>query len=102
MKPRAVITGLGMVSPIGVGVGSFWKAALDGQSGIRAVQPFGEFSLEDYRSRVAGQVVDFHPEQIVDPAESGRDEHQPGKDRQHPEESRLRGQPGDAVVALTA
>ncbi len=72
MKPRAVITGLGMVSPIGIGVGSFWKAALAGQSGVRTVQPFGEFSLEDYRSRVAGQVVDFHPEQVLDPVQAER------------------------------
>lgn len=61
-----------MVSPIGVGVGSFWKAALEGHSGVRAVKPFGEFALEDYRSRVAGQVVDFHPERLLDPVQAER------------------------------
>ena len=61
MKPRVVITGLGVVSPIGIGIGQFWKAALAGRSGITAVRPFGDFPLENYRSRVAGQVTDFDP-----------------------------------------
>jgi 3-oxoacyl-[acyl-carrier-protein] synthase II len=59
MNTRVVITGLGAVSPIGSSIGQFWKAALAGVSGITAVRPFGDFPLEQYRSRVAGQVPDF-------------------------------------------
>ncbi len=33
MKTRVVITGLGVVSPIGIGVKEFWKAAMEGRSG---------------------------------------------------------------------
>ncbi len=61
MKQRAVITGLGIVSPIGIGVGPFWKAALAGHSGIQRIDAFEDLPLDDYRSRVAGQVKDFHP-----------------------------------------
>jgi 3-oxoacyl-[acyl-carrier-protein] synthase II len=53
-----------MVSPIGIGVGPFWKAALEGRSGISAIRPLAGFPLEAYRSRVAGQVLDFDPAQL--------------------------------------
>jgi 3-oxoacyl-[acyl-carrier-protein] synthase II len=63
MLARVVITGLGVVSPIGIGVPQFWKAALEGRSGISAITSFDPFPLEGYRSRVAGRVLDFAPEQ---------------------------------------
>ncbi|MBM4122292.1 MAG: beta-ketoacyl-ACP synthase II [Nitrospira sp.] len=59
MNNRVVVTGLGVVSPIGIGVGPFWKAAAAGRSGISAITSFEDFPLETYRSRVAGQVRDF-------------------------------------------
>ncbi|MBM4132850.1 MAG: beta-ketoacyl-[acyl-carrier-protein] synthase family protein [Nitrospira sp.] len=59
MKTRVVVTGLGVVSPIGIGVPIFWKAALEGRSGITAIPPFGDLPLEAYRCRVAGQVTGF-------------------------------------------
>jgi 3-oxoacyl-[acyl-carrier-protein] synthase II len=72
MKARVVITGLGVVSPIGIGVGQFWKAALEGRSGITAVQGFDGLPLEAYRSRVAGQVLDFNPATYLEPAQAER------------------------------
>ncbi len=65
MPTRVVITGLGVVSPIGIGVSEFWKAALAGRSGISAIQSFAPFSMEGYRSKVAGQVLGFLPEQYL-------------------------------------
>lgn len=62
MAGRVVITGLGIVSPIGIGVSAFWKAALAGQSGISAITSFDPFPLDGYRSKVAGQIRDFSPE----------------------------------------
>ena len=61
MPARVVITGLGVVSPIGIGVPKFWKAALEGRSGISAIPSFDPFPLEGYRSRVAGSIPDFVP-----------------------------------------
>jgi 3-oxoacyl-[acyl-carrier-protein] synthase II len=57
---------MGVVSPIGIGISEFWKAALSGRSGITAIRSFEPFPMEGYRSRVAGQVHDFVPEQLVD------------------------------------
>src|SRR5215467_858377 len=61
MPARVVVTGLGIVSPIGIGISEFWKAALTGRSGITAIRSFEPFPMDGYRSRVAGQVHDFVP-----------------------------------------
>jgi 3-oxoacyl-[acyl-carrier-protein] synthase II len=66
MKARVVITGLGIVSPIGIGVKEFWKAALEGRSGVTAIRSFDPFPLEGYRSRVAAQVENFSLRQHLD------------------------------------
>lgn len=55
-KRRVVITGMGIVSPIGVGVDVFWENALAGRSGIVAVD---RVPPEWFRSQVAGQVPKF-------------------------------------------
>src|SRR5881296_1348712 len=72
MKNRVVITGLGVVSPIGIGVGQFWKAALEGRSGITAIRSFDPFPMETYRSRIAGQVADFNPSQFLEAVHADR------------------------------
>jgi 3-oxoacyl-[acyl-carrier-protein] synthase II len=61
---RAVVTGLGVVSPIGIGVDAFWKNAVAGRSGVSAVSGFDGLPLEGYRCQVAGQVLDFDPAQL--------------------------------------
>jgi len=66
MRARVVVTGLGVVSPIGIGISDFWKAALAGQSGISAISSFDPFPMEGYRSKVAGQVRDFAVERFID------------------------------------
>lgn len=70
MSSRVVITGLGVVSSLGIGVSEFWKAALTGRSGVTAIQSFEPFSVGDYRSKIAGQVHNFSPEQYL-PASQG-------------------------------
>src|SRR5207249_12219808 len=72
MENRVVITGLGVVSPIGIGVGQFWKAALEGRSGITAIRSFDPFPMETYRSRIAGQVADFNPSQFLEAVHADR------------------------------
>ena len=66
MAARVVITGMGIVSPIGIGVPQFWEAAIRGTSGITAIESFGNLPMEGYRSRIAGQVLQF---QSPDPSE---------------------------------
>jgi 3-oxoacyl-[acyl-carrier-protein] synthase II len=60
-----VVTGLGIVSPIGIGISNFWKAALEGQSGVSAITSFDPIPLDGYRSKVAGQVRDFAIERFL-------------------------------------
>ncbi|MBD0316665.1 MAG: beta-ketoacyl-[acyl-carrier-protein] synthase II, partial [Nitrospiraceae bacterium] len=72
MPTRVVITGLGVVSPIGIGVSEFWKAALAGRSGISAIPSFAPFPMDGYRSKVAGQVLGFSPEQYLPSQQADR------------------------------
>jgi len=66
MRVRVVVTGMGIVSPIGVGISEFWKAALAGQSGVSAITSFDPIPMDGYRSKVAGQVRDFSVERFID------------------------------------
>jgi len=66
MTARVVITGIGIVSPIGIGIPQFWEAALRGTSGITSIESFGDLPMESYRSRIAGQIPHF---QTPDPSE---------------------------------
>ncbi len=50
---RAVITGLGLVTPLGVGAEHVWRRLIAGESGIRAVQ---SFDVSDLSAKIAGQV----------------------------------------------
>ncbi len=63
-KRRVVITGLGLITPIGTGWRNFWKAALEGKSGIREVVGF---DTSGFASRIAGQIQDFEPEKWLNP-----------------------------------
>src|SRR5256885_16676472 len=60
MKRPPVIPGLGIVSPIGIGVDKFWEAALAGRSGIGRPTLFDSSKLPP-NSRLAGEVRDFNP-----------------------------------------
>ncbi len=59
---RIVITGMGVVSPIGIGTDQFWTAAINGVSGIRRVSSFDASSR---RSQVAGEVPEFDPKTFL-------------------------------------
>ncbi|HEY5598291.1 MAG TPA: beta-ketoacyl synthase N-terminal-like domain-containing protein, partial [Kiloniellales bacterium] len=50
---RVVVTGLGLVTPLGTGVKPVWERLIDGQSGIRAIQ---SFDVSDLPAKIAGQV----------------------------------------------
>jgi 3-oxoacyl-[acyl-carrier-protein] synthase II len=60
MKRQPVITGLGIVSPIGIGVDKFWEAALAGRSGIGRPTLFDGSKLPP-ECRIVGEVRDFNP-----------------------------------------
>ncbi len=72
MASRVVITGLGVISPIGIGVSEFWKSAMTGRSGVTAIPSLGWVPMSGYRSRVAGQVHNFSPEQYLTATQASR------------------------------
>src|SRR5262249_61692692 len=62
-QPRAVFTGIGVLTPIGTGVESYWQALRAGQSGVRPIQAFDASGLP---IRIAGEVQNFDAKQYVD------------------------------------
>jgi 3-oxoacyl-[acyl-carrier-protein] synthase II len=58
MRRRAVITGLGIVSPIGLGIDAFWQAALEGRSGLGPPTRFDASKLPR-ECQIVGEVSDF-------------------------------------------
>lgn len=62
MKRRVVITGLGVVSSIGIGWKDFWKNLLEGTSGISPVE---SFDTSQYFTHNGGEVKNFRPEEFI-------------------------------------
>lgn len=63
-KRRVVITGLGVTAPNGIGKDEFWKANIEGSSGIGKVTAFGVSQLD---SKICGQVKDFSRLDYISP-----------------------------------
>jgi 3-oxoacyl-[acyl-carrier-protein] synthase II len=66
---RVAITGIGPVTPIGIGVEAFWRAVTEGRSGAGKLEGF---DTSGYASRIAAQVHDFDPERHLERAEARR------------------------------
>jgi 3-oxoacyl-[acyl-carrier-protein] synthase II len=61
---RVVVTGLGAVSPLGIGVPALWEGLLAGRSGVRHIQHFDSTNLA---VKIAAEVPDFDPKAFMDP-----------------------------------
>jgi 3-oxoacyl-[acyl-carrier-protein] synthase II len=62
LKKRVVITGLGLVTPIGIGVEQTWKSLCAGESGIAEIT---RFDTSDHQTKIAAEVKDFKPEEFM-------------------------------------
>ena len=69
MSRRVVITGVGVISPVGTGVEKFWSALQAGTSGIKPITAFDAAKLP---TRIAGEVTDFEPTDYFDKKEARR------------------------------
>lgn len=68
-RPRVVITGMGMVSPLGLSVEESWENLLAGRSGVG---PITQFDASDFPCRVAGEVKNFDARDYMDFKEARR------------------------------
>lgn len=60
---RVVITGLGVVTPIGLGIEEFWEGLKEGRNGISRIS---HFDPTDFRSQMAAEVKNFNPEDWIE------------------------------------
>ena len=67
-RKRVVVTGLGMLSPVGSNVTSSWKKIIEGSSGVKAID---KFDTSDFETKFAA-TVDINPEDYLDKKETRR------------------------------
>ena len=66
---RVVVTGLGCVSPVGIGVAASWDSIINGRSGIAQIT---RFDSSAFNTHIAGEVKDFDPAQFMSGKEARR------------------------------
>lgn len=69
MHERVVVTGMGVISPLGNGVPLLWDALCTGKSGIDRID---KFDVRDFSTQIAGYVKEFAPENYIDKKEARR------------------------------
>jgi 3-oxoacyl-[acyl-carrier-protein] synthase II len=69
LKRRVVVTGLGMTTPLGVGLDNVWQRIVDGQSGVG---PITRFDASRHETKIAAEVKDFNGEDYVSAKELKR------------------------------
>jgi 3-oxoacyl-[acyl-carrier-protein] synthase II len=69
MKNRVVITGLGPVTPVGIGKNNFWQSLIQGKCGIDRIS---YFDAEEYPTKIAAEVKDFDYTNFISAKEANR------------------------------
>lgn len=71
MNKRVVITGVGLITPVGIGTDESWNAVCSGKSGIG---PITKFDSSDFPTRIAGEVKNFDAADFIPKKEANRTE----------------------------
>ncbi|MBC8430722.1 MAG: beta-ketoacyl-ACP synthase II [Desulfobacterales bacterium] len=71
MERRVVATGLGLITPLGIGVEENWSALCAGKSGIAEIT---RFDASDFKTKIAGEVKDFQAQDFLPKKEARRTE----------------------------
>jgi 3-oxoacyl-[acyl-carrier-protein] synthase II len=71
MRKRVALTGIGVITPIGIGKEAFWTGLMEGRSGVRRIT---SFDPSTYDTQIAGEVVDFDPGSFMDRKEVRRND----------------------------
>jgi 3-oxoacyl-[acyl-carrier-protein] synthase II len=66
---RVAVTGIGPVTPVGIGVETFWDALIKGRSGVG---PITRFDTDDFPAKIAAQIDGFEIEAFLEPKRSRR------------------------------
>lgn len=66
---RVVITGLGPISPIGIGKESYWKSLIEGKSGVGLIS---KFDTTNFDAKIGAELKDFDPVDFIDKKEARR------------------------------
>lgn len=69
MKKRVVVTGMGVVTTLGIGVDEFWKSLVEGKCGIKALT---RLNADDFPCKVVAQIDNFEPTDYLDKKEAKR------------------------------
>ena len=72
MNRRVVVTGIGLVTPLGVGNDVTWDGICNGRSGVTRISKFDASIL---KTQIAGQVPEFNPTDFMDPKEARRSDY---------------------------
>jgi 3-oxoacyl-[acyl-carrier-protein] synthase II len=69
LKKRVVITGMGLVTPLGIGVAETWQTLCAGKSGVG---PITRFDTATFKTKIAGEVKGFNPEDFLSKKDARR------------------------------
>lgn len=69
MRRRVVVTGMGLVTPLGLGIEPFWNGLIEGR---RVIGPITHFDASGYATRIAAEVKEFDPTQFMEKKDARR------------------------------
>jgi len=67
MERRIVVTGIGLITPLGVGNKETWDAICEGRSGVKTIE---RFDPSEHKTQIAGEITNFNPEDFMNPKDA--------------------------------